>query len=188
VRRRHHETGQQQRADAKATTASTTTSVGSDDHGDIDGDGGDDAADTKRLPALPMAAAKCGFGAGMPNRRSVHVQVGSNREAELAKELDELRGQCRDLQQRTIAREKALGGELDWKRDGTQNRRVVIASATAGDRVATVAPWKGLAPEMVRSSPRPPGAGSARTLTVRSAPSRRIRTGTCSPGRREPNW
>lgn len=26
-----------------------------------------------------------------------------------------------------------IGGELDWKFDGTQNRRVIIVSATAGD-------------------------------------------------------
>jgi hypothetical protein len=28
---------------------------------------------------------------------------------------------------------QALGGELDWKRSGNQNRKVAISSATAGD-------------------------------------------------------
>lgn len=84
----------------------------------LNGNNGDALASTpmRPPPAMPMAAASVGFSnhnlGGGADRRSIGVQVGSSREEQLQRELDEVRAQCRRLQVDSVQAQKAKGEEL----------------------------------------------------------------------------
>jgi hypothetical protein len=74
------------------------------------------APETEKRPApLAMAAAVAGFDAarrGPPNRRSIAVQAGTNREQQLVAEADDLRASLRALQRDSIQREQAKDADI----------------------------------------------------------------------------